>query len=94
MRTTLDQDQVTGRGDWLLNANSTVFARYTYTKQDSLAGGLQPLQGTGNASASTNAVLHWTQGAQRLEGERSRNLLLPPQLGLHAAARRCRTPPK
>ena len=49
------------RGDWLVNANSTVFARYTYTKQDSFAGGLQPLQGTGNNSASTNAVLHWTK---------------------------------
>ena len=61
VRTTLDQNQVTGRGDWLANANSTVFARYTYTKQDSFAGGLQPLQGTGNNSASTNAVLHWTK---------------------------------
>ncbi len=61
VRTTLDQNQVTGRGDWLRNANSTVFARFTYNKQDSLAGGLQPLQGTGNPSASTNAVLHWTQ---------------------------------
>jgi hypothetical protein len=61
VRTTLDQNQVTGRGDWLPNANSTVFARYTYTKQDSFAGGLQPLQGTGNNSASTNAVLHWTK---------------------------------
>jgi len=61
VRTTINQDQVTGRGDWLLNANSTIFGRYTYNKQDSLAGGLQPLQGTGNPSASTNAVLHWTQ---------------------------------
>ncbi len=59
--TTLDQDQITERGDWLLSATSTVFARYTFTKQNSLAGGLQPLQGTGNASASTNAVLHWTK---------------------------------
>ena len=61
VRTTLNQNQVTGRGDWLRNATSTVFARYTYNKQDSLAGGLQPLQGTGNNSASTNAVLHWTK---------------------------------
>ena len=61
VRTSLDQNQVTGRGDWLISAGSTVFARYTYTKQDSLAGGLQPLQGTGNKSASTNAVLHWTK---------------------------------
>ena len=34
VRTTLDQNQATGRGDWLPNANSSVFARYTYTKQD------------------------------------------------------------
>jgi hypothetical protein len=61
VRTSLNQDQVTGRGDWLINAGSTVFGRYTYTKQDSLAGGLQPVQGTGNNSASTNAVLHWTK---------------------------------
>jgi hypothetical protein len=57
----MSQNQVTGRADWLRNANSTIFARYTYNKQDSLQGGLQPLQGTGNNSASTNAVVHWTQ---------------------------------
>jgi hypothetical protein len=61
VRTTLDQNQVTGRSDWLRSANSSIFARFTYNKQDSLAGGLQPLQGTGNPSATTNAVLHWTQ---------------------------------
>jgi len=60
-RTTLDQNQVTGRGDWLKSPKTIIFARYTYNKQESLAGGLQPLQGTGNPSASTNAVLHWTQ---------------------------------
>ncbi len=31
VRTNLDQNQVTGRGDWLINANSTVFARVTPT---------------------------------------------------------------
>jgi hypothetical protein len=61
VRTTLFQDQVTGRSDWLRSSNSTIFGRFTYTKQDSLAGGLQPLEGTGNPSASTNAVIHWTQ---------------------------------
>jgi hypothetical protein len=61
VRTTMDQNQVTGRVDWLRNAHSTIFGRFTYNKQDSLQGGLQPLQGTGNNSASTNAVLHWTQ---------------------------------
>ena len=61
VRTTLDQNQVTGRADWLRNANSTVFLRFTYNKQDSFQAGLQPLEGTGNPSASTNAVIHWTQ---------------------------------
>ncbi|MCZ2149866.1 MAG: carboxypeptidase regulatory-like domain-containing protein [Bryobacterales bacterium] len=61
VRTTMTQNQVTGRADWLRGANSTIFARFTYNKQDTLQGGLQPLQGTGNNSASTNAVLHWTQ---------------------------------
>ena len=68
VRTTLDQNQVTGRGDYLIGNNSTVFARFTYNKQNSLAGGLQPLQGTNNPSASTNAVVHWTKvlGASRV----------------------------
>jgi hypothetical protein len=61
VRTTLYQNQVTGRVDWLRNSNSTVFGRFTFNKQDSRQGGLQPLQGTGNDSASTNAVIHWTQ---------------------------------
>src|SRR5712692_1638023 len=61
VRTTMGQNQVTGRADWLRNANSTIFTRFTYNKQDVLQGGLQPLQGTGNNSASTNAVVHWTQ---------------------------------
>ncbi|MFN7925156.1 MAG: carboxypeptidase regulatory-like domain-containing protein [Bryobacteraceae bacterium] len=61
VRTTLDQNQVTARGDYLMSDRNTVFARFTYNKQGSLAGGLQPLQGTNNPSASTNAVLHWTR---------------------------------
>jgi hypothetical protein len=61
IRTTLNQNQVTGRGDWLKSDRATIFARYTYNKQDSLAGGLQPLQGTGNPSTTTNAIVHWTQ---------------------------------
>jgi hypothetical protein len=61
VRTTLGQNQVTGRVDWLKSQNSTIFGRFTYNKQDSLQGGLQPLQGTGNNSASTNAVVHWTK---------------------------------
>lgn len=61
VRTTMDQNQVTGRSDWLRSGNSTIFGRFTYNKQNSLQGGLQPLQGTGNNSASTNAVVHWTR---------------------------------
>lgn len=61
VRTTMDQNQTTGRADWLRSNTSTIFARFTYNKQNSLQGGLQPLQGTGNNSASTNAVVHWTQ---------------------------------
>lgn len=61
VRTTIDQNQFTGRGDWLKSSNSTVFGRFTFTKQQSRQGGLQPLQGTGNDSASTNAVVHWTR---------------------------------
>ena len=56
VRTAINQDQVTGRADWLHGANSTIFARFTYTRQNSLQGGLMPLQGTGNNSASTNAI--------------------------------------
>ncbi len=61
VRTTIGQNQVTGRADWLRSSHSTIFGRFTFTKQDSLQGGLQPLQGTGNNSASTNAVVHWTK---------------------------------
>ncbi len=59
--TRLNQDQVTGRGDWLASANSTIFARFTYTEMNSTSAGLQPLQGTDNPSSTHNAVLHWTR---------------------------------
>jgi len=61
VRTSLTQDQVTGRTDWLRSSSTTIFARYTFTRQDSFAAGLQPMQGTSNPSSTTNAVVHWTQ---------------------------------
>lgn len=59
--TSLNQDQYTARADWLKSEKATIFARFTQSTQDSLAAGLQPLQGTGNPSSTTNAVLHWTE---------------------------------
>ena len=59
--TRMQQDQATGRADWLASTSSTVFARFTHTAQTASAGGLQPLQGTDNPSSAENAVLHWTK---------------------------------
>jgi len=60
-RTTLDRDQGTLRIDWAESEKNTVYGRYTDYRSTSFAGGIQPLEGTGNPMASKQAVVHWTR---------------------------------
>ncbi len=60
-KTMIDSDQGTARLDFNKGTNAHFYGRFTEERRPALAGGLQPLQGTNNASSSRNIVVHWTE---------------------------------
>jgi len=60
-KTLIDGDQGTVRLDFNKGTNAHFYGRFTEARRPALAGGLQPLQGTNNASSSRNIVAHWTE---------------------------------
>ena len=60
-KTMIDSDQGTARLDFNKGAKAHFYGRFTEERRPALGGGLQPLQGTNNASSSRNIVVHWTE---------------------------------
>src|SRR6267143_2252199 len=60
-KTMIDSDQGTARLDFNKGTKAHFYGRFTEERRPALGGGLQPLQGTNNASSSRNIVVHWTE---------------------------------
>jgi carboxypeptidase family protein len=60
-RSSISSNQETARLDWNKSSSAHIYGRYTKSTRPSLAGGIQPLEGTANGTSAQNAVLHWTE---------------------------------